>query len=165
MDSQPTKIPTGFRRRRFRDSGANPGTSFDRNVGRKLCLATDTVDVDAASVRLSKYPAQLALPVASDLEELPGQTNCVFLRLCLQYGEPADHLFRFGERSVSHRQLAAGAADPRAQRAWQAAFGRDQPTRLHAFFKQLLHRRDELGTLRSVPFCGLVDRVISHVMT
>src|SRR5579871_17945 len=106
--------------------------------------------------------AQFALTLPDDAQELLCQRHGLFFRVGFQDGEPANQLLRFGERAVSYGDVAVGTANTRSQHRRKAAFGRKQPTRLHALFDQLAHGRHFVRGRRCVALDVLVDAQESH---
>src|SRR3954453_11790389 len=109
-----------------------------------------------------EHLADLALAVAGDLQEAPGQLDRVLLRVRLQQREAGDQLLRLGERAVRYAQLAAREPHARAQRARQASLGREQNARALHLLDQPAHLVHVCLRRRYAGLGGLVDRQESH---
>src|SRR5437899_567503 len=112
-------------------------------------------------VRFEDLP-NLALAVASHVEEVFGQLNGFFLGVCPKDREPADHLLGFSERPIRHGELAIRAAHACAQGAGEAAFGGEQPAGLHSLFDQLPHFGHFLLCRRNASLRRLVNAEEFH---
>src|SRR5262245_52611470 len=93
-------IPNGTRWFPSRHSSRSQGVQALRNLG--TVRSVHTFRIRAGFVKL----AQLALAFSGNLEELPGQFDCLLFGVRLQNCETADHLFCFRKRTVGHTHLA-----------------------------------------------------------
>src|SRR5215213_4959277 len=115
------------------------------------------------AVRSVEHLADLALAVAGDLQEAPGQLDRMLLRIRLQQREPGYELLGLGKGAVGDGQAAAGAPHPRAQRARQAPLGREQHARALHLLDEPVHRGHLLRGRGDAGLGGLVDRQESHL--
>src|SRR5215471_12314580 len=83
--------------------------------------------------------SNLGLAVSRNIEELLRVLDRFLQRIEAHQGEASDLLLRFGERTVSDRDLSLRQAHTSAHRGRQAAFCRDQHTTVGKFLDEFAH--------------------------